>query len=1241
MFGGMCWKRVISAWFSIAGVFSAGAFNPPEAADGPLTVRLSEPGEIVALEKPVALTIHLKNSGDVPLSGRLRVWVIDDWRLNDRGREERFSFAVPAAGASEVEVFVTPGAGTYAALYPVHAKAEAQAGSAILAPHAILLLNVTREAVAAVAKPATQPTLRFARILHLDDAGIQRPGYAIKDGPPENLPVGWQGSDKTTGTSIGLQDVDRGERRRALAVHPPWRGGWGETWCEYRVALPAAGPLALEFATAIRDHSATEPASDGVQFRVLADGGAGFKELFSRFSDAKVWEPASVDLDAFAGKTIRLRLQTGPGPRHNTVCDQAFWAEPMLRAGTADAPESESSREQRRKAAIAAARAALAGRAGAWAWRLKSEAGAAVVVGPAGFADAMIAFVAGDEELVIEGFAIEIDGRTPVWGNGAGAGASFAPDTRIGAIRRRLPLLNASGEIVAATVETKVWAEEGALRVRFSMPGVTRDLRGTPRFTNLQPGPASQPVRRIFAGFGNVLEEPGRLEIRAGGFHLSARHAGVDFANGLSLVQASDVFPDAFTVDPEKRLGALRTHHDATFSFIPSSRGAFAAARAYRRIAGFQPGPGVERLLGRMCLDQWGGDYRKAADDLAKAARYGLNDAIFVKHVWQRWGYDYRLPDIYPPNGAFEDFQAMVSACHEAGILFCPHDNYIDFYPDASGFSYEHIIFNPDGTPQRAWFNRGREAQSYRWLPTAFAPWQEANLRMMEEGFAPDALFIDVFSAIAPMDFRDRAGRFHPKSVSQAKWGEAFDRAREVFGDNAPQLSEAGTDALIGHLDGGQSDHAAWQPPDAPRGEGLNAAFRWNYPAADGERVPWHDMATHGAFVLFGGGLGPRYAGGTDGMLHGYGSDDYLTTTVMGGRNPMCDGPFSRRAVMTGWLLQEVCARLARSEMLEHRFADDDIHRQIVRFGAGEVIVNRGRKDWNVGGAILPRYGFIARAGEAEASVIRRDGVIVGFSRAPGVLFADARPMIGDGAKVRPWVTAVEQDGSRVRLRLKVEILEPVPDGYRPFLHFSEEHADKGEGIVFQGHVQLDLASLSQAGEVEAVAEARLPGNPELPATVAIRFGLYRPKGGSRLRLAGPTDATGRAKGGRLHLAERDGSVAMTWEPEPPDPVVAEREARLNLTGRMVNFGPVATDGAFRLRHADDEWELLPLPRSRAARVVLDLARLGTGGRRVVGIREVDEAGAEVGAIDFAQEGNRVSFRTPGESACRLRFAGE
>lgn len=1203
---------------------TAWAFNPPTDTAGPLTMRIADPGEIRALDKPIAVPVTLTNAGDSPLAGTVRVWGVDGWRAE---AEAERAFSLAPKGSQVVPFNVVPAADSYAALYPVHARAEFTSGPAKTAAHAILIVSVAREAVAK-AKPSTdaaQPWQAPRRgPLRLDVATHFQTRIAVHDQPPVAQPAGWLGSDAATGCSVGLTEVDRGQRRRAINVHPPYRTGWGDALLDWRIALPPVKPLLLEFATAIRDSDAKrEGASDGVEFRVQASAGDAWQDLFSRFSAAKQWEPARVDLSAWAGREITLRLVTDPGPKQNTSCDSAFWATPTIWVGQRPEPEPDAQRAARRASALAGAREARQGGKRDWTWRLENDAGVhgvALVPGPNGLADAWLALADDRRELVFQGFTIEVDG-TPLAADGSGLVCEGVEPQFAAGVGTLVHRLLQGEQTVRAQV--RVWAEHGALRVAFSMPDATRDQRGEPRFTALAIGPASDKARRVYAGFGNVIENPAKFDLHANGFQLSTRHIGLDFANGISLLQACDVFPDLLRVDPETRVYALRTHHDATLTLLPSARGAFAAARAYRAIANFQPAAGVANIQGKICLDQWGGDYQEAADGIERAARYGLTDAVFVKHVWQRWGYDYRLPDIYPPAGNADEFQALAAACRRHGILFCPHDNYIDFYPDAEGYSYDHIIFNADGTPQLAWFNKGREAQSYRWLPTAFQPWLERNLQLVKTHIAPTSYFVDVFSAMAPVDFRDRAGRFYPKTVCAERWGAAFDRIREVLGDNAPMISEAGHDALIGHLEAAQADHMGWTPGQWH--------FAWGLEAGDAERVPWHDMASHGAFVLLAGGLGPRYSGEQqDQTLHGYASDDYLSMTVLGGRNPMCDGPFSRRAVMTYWLLHDVCAELARREMLSHEFADDDIHRQIVQFaGDAQVIANRGRTDWQVSGQTLPAYGFVAKAGQATAMVTRRDGVIAGFAQNGHTLLADARPELADQRGViEPTVVGCEALGQgKFRLRMRWQVLQPVPPGNVAFLHFVNEKSAEGEGIAFQGGTRYDATELAAAGTVEGSCTATLPADVKLPATFAVRTGFYHPgSGGARLRLSGPTDGTGRARCGTVTA---DAAGAITWEPEPPDPNLTERQTRLNTAGKLVDFGPVATSGAFRLRYAPGtEWELMPLPGSERCQVELRLDGLGVPAAKVRQVVAQDLAGHPLDPVVPEQDGAIVRWKT-------------
>ncbi len=1214
-------RSVLLATFT--GAFYAYAFLPPEDTAGPLTLSIADPGEVEMLGQPLRLNVTVKNSGSTKLDGSVRLAVIDDWRI-ENGYSQPFS--VEANAARSLSFNVIPGKGSYAALYPVHAWAEFCQGSANMTAHAILIASVSSSAVAAANPPPRQlPALKLLKNgrLRLDAPGIFQPLIALQGVNPAAKPIGWQGCDETTGALVQLQDMDRGDQRHTLAVHPAWRKGWGDVFVDYHVALADQTPIALDFATAIRDNTVAEPPSDGAEYRVLVGDGFAFKTPFTRFSAAKHWEPAHVDLSSYAGRKVTLRLVTDPGPAHNTTCDQSYWAEPMLSGGLPPKPEPEAERLARRQKALDQAKGALHGKSSAWSWKLESEAGttsAAIVPGPSGLADAFIAFVDDQRELVFDGFTIEVDGQA------IGVKTTDLPcdhvENHFDAGRGTITAYVARGDGLLA-VQSGVWAEKGALRIAFAMPGAQRDLRGEPRFTALAIGPASELAHRVYAGFGNVIQDPSRFDLQAGGFMLSTRHAGMDFTNGLSLVQASDIFPDRFHVDPEQHAYSLVAHHDATFSFVPSTHQAFAAARVYHDLANFKPAAGVANLLGRMCLDQWEGDYREAAQDVEMAARYGVADAVFVKHVWQRWGYDYRLPDIYPPHGNRDDFRAMVETCKRNGILFCPHDNYIDFYPDATGYSYDDILFNADGTPQKAWFNKGRDAQSYRWSPNAFGPWLEANLQQVKAGFAPTAYFVDVFSAIAPMDFYDRQGRFHPKTVTAERWGAAFDRIREILGNNAPTISEAGQDGLIGHLDAGEADHSAWLPDSKdPK------AFRWSMKAGDAERIPWHDMASHGSFVLLAGGLGPRYAGGQDETLHGYGSDDYLSLTVLGGRNPMCDGPFSRRAVMTYWLLHDVCNPLAHGEMLSDEFAGDDIHRQIVRFSNGGVVqVNRGKSDWTTDGEVLPSFGFIANTAGSEAGITRREGIISAYAKSPGLLFVDARPNVSSSeGQVLAHVTGLEDLGNRrFRLRIDWQVLQPAPPGFKPFLHFVDEKSDQGEGILFQGGLNLDPAKLGEVGTYSSTSEATVPSRLPAPADLAIRFGLYHAgPDGKRLPMLVAMDPGDRARGGHLHVE----NSAISWQPEPPDPNVEARFERLNLNGKVVNFGPVATNGAFRLVFAGTNWQLTPLPDSPPFKVELRLDQLNAGGQKIKAITAVDSDGNTGGQVKFQQDGQTVYFVT-------------
>ena len=243
---------------------------------------------------------------------------------------------------------------------------------------------------------------------------------------------------------------------------------------------------------------------------------------------------------------------------------------------------------------------------------------------------------------------------------------------------------------------------------------------------------------------------------------------------------------------------------------------------------------------------------------------------------------------------------------------------------------------------------------------------------------------------------------------------------------------------MIGHLDAGQPDHLT------PKGW----MDRGEY--ADSERVPWHDVVSHGSFVLYGGGLGWRYA--SDSSARGgdpdkaSSSDSYLCTTVIGGRTPLHDfdpKQINFRCVNTWWLLGDVSRALALSEFESFDFVGS-IHRQHAVFsggeGGGSVWVNRVPEPWEVAGTTLPKDGFYAETPGARAGIVEIAGRRCAFAASDNAIFVDGRPDRHDGtgpadvanaaALADFAVLGVKTDGA-FRLERdgdKALLLTPIPD---------------------------------------------------------------------------------------------------------------------------------------------------------------------------------------------------------------------
>jgi len=856
--------------------------------------------------------------------------------------------------------------------------------------------------------------------------------------------------------------------------------------------------------------------------------------------------------------------------------------------------------------------------------------------GRRGLLDAVVGFRRGDKRLYFRGFEVRAmggridDARSPILLKDIveESGKGFYQ------VRHRF-----EGPTGALELIGRLAIEDRVLRASFRLanapsprPWSAVYLQGTAA------GSWSAAVGQVYAGHGNVIREPKAFRLPFDGHRLATSFVGFDFVGGVSLVQAVDVPPDHLEVQPSRQHYSLHAPHDCTLTFIPCAN-VFDGVKLFRETNGLHASGGVEKLAGRFVFDLWGGRYDTSHESLQQAFRYGLTDAAVIWHNWQRWGYDYRLPDIYPANpqfGSHDELRRVIDTCKRAGVLFALHDNYIDFYPDAEGFSYEkRIAFKQDGTPVKAWINEGRKAQSYRYRADQITPLLRRNLWLIHNGLAPDAYFIDVWSSICPYDYWTADGTFADRVTTRNTWGQHFAWIRNLQGNNAPQISESGHDQLIGQLDGAQTNHLRAGNPvhGSP-----HSWCVWNVPCADAERIPWFDAAHHDRFILHGAGYQGRYEGGLDPRLHGIYSDDYIATEVLTGHPAMVPRPFGRDVVRKYWLLHDLMRALALRRIDRVQFDGDDLHRQHVTWsGGGDVWVNRGETDWEVAGEVLPQYGFLARVrtpqGPVEASISRRDGIIVERSQSPQQLYVCGRRVADVCVAIRASLDKARVAEGQLQLSLAWQLDVPVPDGYRPFLHLVDEEGE----IVFQAHQPPAPLLSGKTGKIATTAVGTLPEGTSPGDSFALCYGFYRPGSGERLLLIGPDDGTRRIRLGNIRIEGVAGNASgVAWTPHkaPPDPWLA----RQNAQSKPVDFGPVVTAGGCRLTLDGKAIRITPLPSRPGSKLTvrLKVADLPWKLPQPTHIEAIDDTGKVSQRTPVAPGAEIVVQCEPGTFAYRL-----
>lgn len=1045
-------------------------------------------------------------------------------------------------------------------------------------PGGLALLLLAPSLVAAQAEPRDVP-LGVTELLEDPACTV---GYQRFGEPEQILGWRWTGYDPESGVYF-VPEQPEGERYPVF-LHCPWAQGPGVTFAEFRLRLPAVETIRLEVSTRLRE---TAPGSDGITYRVRVDGQVVWEET----GGWKRWRDAACDLAAYAGREVALRLEVDPGPARDTRDDWSLWGKATLIVGTAEqvaAANAERAREraeQRRRELLAGAERAerdLAsfGRADVTSAR-PSTAGPVQV--SAGLAEAVATFTcaAGDETILyrldaakglLDGLTVEVDGRPldppPFAGGpqllvppGAKAPEPALLECRLADDRLHLvyeyrrPEAEFVGRLAA-----EVWAEGKSLGLSLTgdagkIGGFAVDFRGA----TIVPTP-------LCAG-----PEPRR---HRSGVYIAA--LADLFGSDATSVSGAGAARTAYLPLTDGRRRPLRDRFWLTvsrdyFETLPNLPHA--------------PSPFLADLAHRAVLDGWGGAFADDQRWLDEMARYGVNSLLFIKHVWQRDGYDQTYPNWFPANAEQGGDAALRSLCQRAreiGHRFCVHENFYDYYPNAEAYHVEHCALDGAGKFQLGWDNGKVVAHILK--PSLLMDYARRFSPEIVSRYGCNAAYHDImptwrvdFDAGAPLCGSIR----ETHQVTRA----LCDYDRELFG--GPVVFEAADPLLAGIYDGGcnhggQSQRTLAQPAfELLKVHPKMSHHGWNYY----ERwLPWGYGDGWYSYLM------------TDRELDHYraqeiafGRTGFLGHQLMPYPHPLVREyhlmqafarAYTGRALRqlaffveedgwSGWIDAATAARYQLCDRLRAVYDDGQ-----------EVYVNFSDRVWEVADVSLPVHGAYTRGPRATAGTILRDGQISDYAEYDGTRFADARshiyapPAYPDAVTPRAVGFRDRGDGS---FELAVEWqVERVPERDAViFWHFTN-----ARGIQFQrDHAAPKPTTTWQVGEVvtDGPLTIAVPAE-QVDQDYDFVVGLYDPQG--RLPLAyGATSLTI----GSLSVDREDGRVtAIRFAPREPGarPGVRPEPYRegANLARRVIDFGPLATDGAVVARTRQDLREVVPVP---------------------------------------------------------------
>ncbi len=306
-------------------------------------------------------------------------------------------------------------------------------------------------------------------------------------------------------------------------------------------------------------------------------------------------------------------------------------------------------------------------------------------------------------------------------------------------------------------------------------------------------------------------------------------------------------------------------------------------------------------------------EYR--AKQIEALAEKGLRKAYLHLDGWGVDGYDQQHPDIIPPcekAGGARGLKALKETCNKHNIIFALHDQYRDYYWDASTYDEKNAVKDAYGKmPHDCTWNGGDQ---HFLCQTLHEHYIDRNYDMLEDmGFKPDGVYLDVYAASRLDECSDPMHRMTKKDCMYLRR-----KCMASLGSRGIIISsECGVDAYIPNLV--LCHHAPYRASYA-RSERFVEEF--------GIEVPLLNLVYHDSFMIP-WMLREKYDRDT-----GYAEFRFLDAMLNGGEGYL---PIDaeKEDIEKLNILSDLHEKIAFAEMTDHEFLSDDHKVQRTTFSNG------------------------------------------------------------------------------------------------------------------------------------------------------------------------------------------------------------------------------------------------------------------------------------------------------------------